>query len=82
MLVKINSDDLLEGGFNTDEMLQVSTMLEKSGVNAIELSGGTIGALLTGNVDGSFSPTVKKEVYYREAAKRFKEKITINSMIV
>jgi 2,4-dienoyl-CoA reductase-like NADH-dependent reductase (Old Yellow Enzyme family) len=82
VLVKINSDDFLEGGFNTDEMLQVSAMLENSGVNAIELSGGTIGALLTGNVDSSFSPTVKKEVYYREAAIRFKEKIKIPIILV
>ncbi len=82
ILVKINSDDFLDGGFNTDEMLLVSAMLEKSGVNAIELSGGTIGALLTGNVDGSFSPTGKKEVYYREASKRFKEKIKIPLILV
>jgi len=82
ILVKINSDDFLDGGFNTDEMLQVSAMLENSGVKAIELSGGTIGALLTGNVDGSFSPTVKKEVYYREAAKCFKNKIKIPLILV
>jgi 2,4-dienoyl-CoA reductase-like NADH-dependent reductase (Old Yellow Enzyme family) len=82
ILVKINSDDFLDGGFNTVEMLQVSAMLEKSGINAIELSGGTIGALLTGNIDGSFSPTGKEEVYYREAAKRFKEKIKIPLILV
>jgi 2,4-dienoyl-CoA reductase-like NADH-dependent reductase (Old Yellow Enzyme family) len=82
VLVKINADDFLEGGFNTDEMLQVSTMLENSGVDAMELSGGTIGALLAGNVDSSFSPTVKKEVYYREAAKRFKDKIKIPLILV
>ena len=82
VLVKINSEDRIEGGFNIDDMLQVSTMLEKTGVDAIELSGGTIGALLTGNIDGSFSPAGKKEVYYREAAKRFKEKIKIPLILV
>jgi 2,4-dienoyl-CoA reductase-like NADH-dependent reductase (Old Yellow Enzyme family) len=82
VLVKINSDDMLDGGFNTEEMVLVSAMLEKSGVNAIELSGGTIGALLTGNVDGSFSPSGNKEVYYREAAERFKEKIEIPLILV
>ena len=80
--VKINSDDFLPGGFNTDEMLQVCQMLEKEGVDAIEISGGTIGALLTGNIDGSFSPVTKKGVYYLEAAKRYKEKIKIPLMLV
>jgi 2,4-dienoyl-CoA reductase-like NADH-dependent reductase (Old Yellow Enzyme family) len=82
ILVKINSDDFLPGGFNTDEMLKVSVMLEKAGVDAIEVSGGTIGALLTGNIDGSFSPASKKDVYYTEASKKLKEKIKIPVMIV
>jgi len=81
--VKINSDDYLPGGFNTEEMLVVSKMLEKEGVDAIEISGGTIGALLTGNVDdGSFSPVSRKEVYYTEAARRLKEKIKIPVILV
>jgi 2,4-dienoyl-CoA reductase-like NADH-dependent reductase (Old Yellow Enzyme family) len=82
VLVKINSDDFLEGGFHTDEMLQVSAMLEKSGVNAIELSGGTIAGLLSGNLDSSFSPTGREDVYYGEAAKRFKDQIQIPLILV
>jgi 2,4-dienoyl-CoA reductase-like NADH-dependent reductase (Old Yellow Enzyme family) len=82
VLVKINSDDFLPGGFNTDEMLKVSVMLEKAGIDAIEVSGGTIGALLTGNIDGSFSPASKKDVYYRDASKKLKEKVRIPVMIV
>jgi 2,4-dienoyl-CoA reductase-like NADH-dependent reductase (Old Yellow Enzyme family) len=80
--VKINSDDFIPGGFGTDEMLLVSKMLENEGVDAIEISGGTICALMTGNVDGSFSPTSKKGVYYQEAAKRYKEKIKVPLMLV
>jgi 2,4-dienoyl-CoA reductase-like NADH-dependent reductase (Old Yellow Enzyme family) len=82
ILVKINSDDFLPGGFNTDEMLEVAAMLETAGVDAIEISGGTIGALLTGNPDGSFSPVSRKDVYYAEAAKRLKEKIRIPVILV
>jgi len=80
--VKINSDDWLPGGFNTEEMLAVSEMIEKEGIDAIEISGGTIGALLTGNPDGSFSPVSKKDVYYAEAAKRLKEKVRIPVILV
>ncbi len=82
VMVKINSDDFIPGGFGTDEMLLVSKMLENEGVDTIEISGGTIGALMTGNVDGSFSPASKKGVYYQEAAKRYKEKIKVPLMLV
>ncbi len=82
VLVKINSDDLLPGGFNTDEMLEVSAMLENAGVDAIEISGGTIGALLTGNPDSSFSPVSRDDVFYAEAAKRLKERVRIPVMLV
>jgi 2,4-dienoyl-CoA reductase-like NADH-dependent reductase (Old Yellow Enzyme family) len=80
--LKINSDDFIPGGFGTDEMLLVSKMIENEGIDAIEISGGTIGALVTGNVDESFSPTSKKGVYYLEAAKRYKEKIKVPLMLV
>lgn len=82
VLVKINSDDFLPGGFNADEMLEVSAMLEKAGVDAIEISGGTIGAFLKGNADASFSPVSRKDVYYLEAAKRLKGKVKIPVMLV
>lgn len=82
VLVKINSDDFLPGGFNEEEMLEVSLMLEKEGVDAIEISGGTIGALLMGNADGSFSPVTKKGVYYLEAARLYKEKIKVPLILV
>jgi 2,4-dienoyl-CoA reductase-like NADH-dependent reductase (Old Yellow Enzyme family) len=82
ILVKINSDDFLPGGFNTVEMISVSLMLEKEGVDAIEVSGGTIGALVSGNPDGSFSPVSKKYIYYNEAARRLKEKVKIPVILV
>lgn len=42
VLVKLNSDDFIESGFTQSEMLQVSAMLESAGIDAIELSGGTL----------------------------------------
>jgi 2,4-dienoyl-CoA reductase-like NADH-dependent reductase (Old Yellow Enzyme family) len=82
VMVKINSDDFLPGGFNIEEMLQVSVMLEKAGVDAIEISGGTIGALMSGNPDSSFSPVSKKGIYYKEAARRLKERVKIPVILV
>ena len=82
VLIKINSEDFVEGGLNVKEMIQVATMLEKAGIDAIELSGGTVDS-------GKFIPvrpgkinSEEKEVYYREAAKRYKEKISVPLVLV
>ncbi|MFX1520968.1 MAG: NADH:flavin oxidoreductase [Promethearchaeota archaeon] len=82
VLVKLNAADFLEGGLNTDDMLQVAKMLEEAGIDAIEISGGTIKAVLERNYNTSFSRTQKEEVYYREAAKRYKEKIDVPLILV
>ena len=41
VLIKINSDDFIDGGINPDEMLEIAQLLEKNGIDAIEISGGT-----------------------------------------
>jgi 2,4-dienoyl-CoA reductase-like NADH-dependent reductase (Old Yellow Enzyme family) len=78
ILVKINSDDFIDGGFSPDEMIEVAKYLEeKEAVDAIEMSGGS-----------PFSPkymsfrpgpirTEAEEVYYREAATRYKQTVSV-----
>lgn len=83
VFVKINSEDFIEGGLTVDEVLQVCLMLEKAGVDAIELSGGTIyasGAYSSCRVGALESQD--KEVYYREAAARYKERVKVPLMLV
>jgi len=82
VLAKLNAADFLDGGLGTDDMLQVAAMLEKAGIDAIEISGGTIKEHLAGNYNAGFSRTQKEEVYYREAAKRYKEKIGVPLILV
>jgi len=83
VFVKINSEDFVEGGLTVVEMLQVCAMLEKFGVDAIEMSGGTIFA------SGAYSScrmgaldTPEKEVYYKDAAARYKENISVPLLLV
>jgi len=83
VLIKMNSDDYLEGGFTRTEMVQVAAMLEKEGIDAIELSGGTH----LSPKEYSFSRTTgvvseDKEVYYREAAKLYKDDISVPLVLV
>lgn len=83
ILVKLNSEDFLKGGMTRDEALQVAGMLEEATVDAIEYSGGTVAS------DEKLSPprpgvlkSAESEVYYREAAKLYKQKIEIPLMLV
>jgi 2,4-dienoyl-CoA reductase-like NADH-dependent reductase (Old Yellow Enzyme family) len=79
VLVKINSQDFVEGGLTVDDTLQVCAMLENAGIDAIEMSGGTI------YVSGDYSCVrvgQKQDVYYKEAAARYKEKIDVPLMLV
>lgn len=82
VLVKMNTDDFLDGGFCVDDMIHVARMLEESGVDAIELSGGTSLALLIQSPDTSFSRLGNKGIYYENAAKRYKEEMGIPLMLV
>jgi 2,4-dienoyl-CoA reductase-like NADH-dependent reductase (Old Yellow Enzyme family) len=81
LLIKLNSEDFLEGGLTLDESVQIGEMLEKGGIDAIELSGGTF-------FSGKLNPsrmgiaTEEKEAYFKDAAKRFKEKIHVPLILV
>jgi 2,4-dienoyl-CoA reductase-like NADH-dependent reductase (Old Yellow Enzyme family) len=83
LLVKINSEDFVENGLTADESLEVCAMLEKAGVDAIEMSGGTVYAsgkyssLRTG-----VAKSQESESYYREAAARYKQRIGIPLLLV
>lgn len=82
VLVKMNSEDFLEGGLTRAEMVQAAEMLEKAGIDAVELSGGT-------GDSGELVPVRKgkieseaQEVYYRAAAREYKERINVPLLLV
>jgi 2,4-dienoyl-CoA reductase-like NADH-dependent reductase (Old Yellow Enzyme family) len=82
ILAKINANDFLEGGFDEEQMVMVSSLLEEASVDAVELSGGTFFAYLIKQWEGFFSPLFKDGVYYKEGAKLFKEKVGVPLMLV
>jgi 2,4-dienoyl-CoA reductase-like NADH-dependent reductase (Old Yellow Enzyme family) len=78
LLIKLNSEDFLEGGLTRDEAVQVAARLEAASVDAIELSGGTVAS------PEKFSPPrpgklkiPQDEVFYREAAKLYQARVGI-----
>ena len=83
VIIKLNSEDFTKGGFTQSEMLQVSAMLESNGIDAIELSGSLslkvskYTPAREGRIDSK-----EEEVYYRNAAKLYKEKISVPLILV
>ena len=82
VLAKLNSEDFMEGGFSVEEMLDLATELEREGLDAVELSGGTL------SDKSRYSPVRlgavprEKEAYYRDAARRFKERVRLPLVLV
>jgi 2,4-dienoyl-CoA reductase-like NADH-dependent reductase (Old Yellow Enzyme family) len=82
VMIKMNSQDFVEGGMNADEALRIAAILAKAGIDAIELSGGTM-------YSGKFSPvrpgeldSQEEEVYYRSEVGLYKKTIGIPLMLV
>ncbi len=80
--VKINCEDFLKPQLEFKEMLYVSKQLKNMGIQAIEMSGGT---LLSKDLIPTRTKKVAKkrgEVYYITHAKEFKKEISLPLMLV
>ena len=84
LLVKLNSQEFLEGGYTVEDMLEVASLLEQAGIDAMEMSGGN-------HVEGIFGaffparkakPGMEESPYYLAEARRYKEKIRVPLMLV
>jgi len=81
LLIKMNGEDFIDNGLTGAEALQAAQLFAEAGLDAIEVSGGTI-------TSGKLSPsrpainTPDKEAYFREYAKKFKRKINIPLILV
>jgi 2,4-dienoyl-CoA reductase-like NADH-dependent reductase (Old Yellow Enzyme family) len=82
VLIKLNSEDFLDGGLSVDEMLQVSELLQSRGIAAVEMSGGTA---LSGNrfpIRKGVAKSEEEEPFYHEAASRFKNRLEVPLILV
>ncbi len=79
VLIKLNSRDLIDGGLTLEDSVQVGLRLQEEGIDAIEVSGGTV---VTGDHCRKEIDAEEKEAYWREAAKVFKEKLHVPLILV
>ena len=81
VLAKFGAEDLLPGGFGGEETAQVARMLERSGLDAIELSGGTLLAFVAGNPNASPVKVERNSIYHEQSARRCKAAVGIPVMM-
>jgi 2,4-dienoyl-CoA reductase-like NADH-dependent reductase (Old Yellow Enzyme family) len=75
VIAKLNASDFLRGGLDIEESIEVARQLESSGLDGVEVSGGTSEA-----GRGSMWPGLRSEDdegYFVEAAARFKPALRI-----
>jgi 2,4-dienoyl-CoA reductase-like NADH-dependent reductase (Old Yellow Enzyme family) len=83
VLVKINSEDFVPEGFQRDELPEVAALLAGTGVDAVELSGGTVTNPHETHCARKVRPAgAQEEAYYREAAKDFKAAVDLPLVLV
>ena len=81
--VKLNSADFQRGGFTEDESFQVIQMLEDSGIDLLEISGGTYEKVVffLMNGDNAKESTKQREAYFIDFAERVRKKCSIPLMV-
>ena len=82
VMVKMNASDYLEGGLNVDGMLATAALLEKDGIDAIELSGGTLYSGRNIPVRACKTESEEDDVFYLDAARSYRERIAVPLMLV
>jgi 2,4-dienoyl-CoA reductase-like NADH-dependent reductase (Old Yellow Enzyme family) len=79
VLAKLNGRDFVEDGLTLGDSLRVGIMLEKDGIDAIELSGGLLN---NPNLMKSGINTEEEEAYLREEARAFREEVGVPLILV
>jgi 2,4-dienoyl-CoA reductase-like NADH-dependent reductase (Old Yellow Enzyme family) len=80
VLIKMNSEDGLEGGQTLEDSLEVGRRLQQEGIDAIEVSGGTLVSGRSGPSRGTKSE--EREAYFRTASKAFKAALHVPIVLV
>jgi 2,4-dienoyl-CoA reductase-like NADH-dependent reductase (Old Yellow Enzyme family) len=81
VFIKLNCRDFQDGGLDIEESIVVGRLLQKQGIDAIELSGGTLAAGRLGPIRVGIN-SEKEEAYFRQEALFFKEHLKVPIILV
>jgi 2,4-dienoyl-CoA reductase-like NADH-dependent reductase (Old Yellow Enzyme family) len=80
VMIKLNSEDSIDGGLTIEDSAQIAKALSLEGIDAIEISGGMVGSK-----QGAIRMHIKEEseeAYYLSNAREFKKVIDAPLMLV
>ena len=81
VMIKLNADDFLDGGFSSEDALTAARLLDSAGIDAIEVTAGTPASGKKGPArDKINSP--EKEAYNLDLARRVKSAVRCPVMVV
>ena len=81
IFAKLNSSDEIEGGFTLEDALAVANALEKEGIDAVEVSGGTPESKELGPIRTRIDQPLAQG-YFQKAGQAFKESLSIPVLLV
>lgn len=80
--VKLNSADFQRGGFDEGESLEVVSMLDRAGIDLLEISGGNYESVALLGYDESGRPSTReREAYFLEFAKDARKRTSVPIML-
>ena len=84
VIIKINAEDFIaEGGFTQEMMLQTTKILQKEGLDGVEMSGSCITDKSSFSSDRLTDPkTPTDEGYYLDAARNYKQELQMPLILV
>ena len=81
VMIKLNGADNLEGGLSAEDAREAARMLDKAGIDAIEVSGGTAASGEEGPVRGKINKP-EREGYNLPTAREIKKAVSCPVMVV
>ncbi|HYA32067.1 MAG TPA: NADH:flavin oxidoreductase [Thermodesulfovibrionales bacterium] len=80
VMIKMNADDLLDGGLRVEEAVRIGRKLQEQGIDAIEVSGGMYESSKKTAQPDILTPA--EEAYFRTEGGKFKKGLNIPVMLV
>ncbi len=80
IMIKLNTDDFIDGGLRIEESLRIARRLERLGIDAIEVSGGMYESGPKAVKPDVINPS--DEAYFRDSARLFKKSLNIPVILV
>jgi 2,4-dienoyl-CoA reductase-like NADH-dependent reductase (Old Yellow Enzyme family) len=81
LLIKMNFNDFTPGGLDVDEAVNIAEIIAQSGIDCIEVSGGTLSESKS-NIAVKGIVKREHEAYFRMYAKALKESVSIPVILV